>query len=237
MHILPFFQTKYQACWVLCALALLLCGCGKNVTVGLNGEMATPYHVQYDQSAEVKPPAVYVRPVSAPAGPPTALFVPLRVTQSANNIQALSRNISRQIWQIWLSQRAFSTLEYDDATVPYRAVDALGLARRRGAQLLVGGSIAHVMDGGGNGDSSLSVVIEVYDVATGTMLWQIAQGGQLNKKQASDFFLVGVQARMPEDPLGVLIRKIGYDTGMEIYNWVYPHAAKKQGWLPEGKAF
>lgn len=238
MRTLLFCQHKYSVYWAILA-CVLLSGCGKNVTVGLSGEMATPYHVQYNHSADIKPPAVYVRPTSAPAAPPTALFMPLRVTQSANNVQALSRNISRQIWQIWLSQRAFSTLEYDDSVVFYRPSDALALARRRNAQLLVGGSITHVMDGGTTGDSSLSLAIEIYDVATGALLWHIAQGGNFNKKQASDFFLMGVQARMPEDPLGVLIRTIGNDIGMEIYRWVYPHAKKGffEGILPDSKTF
>lgn len=212
--------------WVLPIVLTLLAGC--TARVGLNGEMATPYHIQYDNVVERKPPAVYVRPTTSPDAAPTALFVPLRVTQSMARPQSFSRNVSRQIWQIWLSQQAFATLEYDDTAIPMRVSDALPLARKRGAQLLVGGTIHHFMDGGTAGDSTLSLNMEIYDVASGTMLWSISQGGSIEKKQATDFFLVGVQTRMPTDPMGLLIRTLAHDMGGEVFHWVYP-GAKKSG--------
>lgn len=224
---------------LLPALALLLPlldGCGRNVTVGLKGEMATPYHIQYDATVDRKPPAIYVRPNVSPNAAPTALFVPLRITQNITRFQALSRNVSRQIWQVWLSQNAFSTLEYDDAVIPYRVADALPLARAKGAQLLVGGYIQHYLDGGSVGNSSLSLNIEVYEVATGTLLWSISQGGNFEKKQTADFFLVDAQARMPEDPMGILVRTLAHDMGLEILYWVHPDARSKGiQWRP--KAF
>lgn len=224
---------------VLFAVLAALAACANSsVSAGLGGEMATPYHIKYNDKVARNPPAVHVRPNASPDAPPTALFVPLRVTQGTSQPQALSRNISRQIWQVWLSQSAFSTLEYDDGTVPRRVADALPLARRRGAQLLVGGYVSHIMDGGTTGDSSLSLNIEIYETTTGTLLWSMAQGGSFEKKQAVDLFLVSLESRMPADPMGVLIRTLADDMGREILHWVHPHTRSKGvGDLVKGKGF
>lgn len=222
---------------VLAALSAAACA-SSPVSVGLRGEMAAPYHLKYDNWALRKPPAVYVRPNASPNSPPTALFVPLRVNQDISQPQALSRNVSRQIWQVWLSQNAFSTLEYEDAFVPARVTDALPAARRRGAQLLAGGYVNHFMDGGPGGDSSLSLHMEIYEVDTGVLLWSMAQGGSFEKKQAADLFLVSVEARMPDDPMGALIRALAYDMGMQLRYWAHPESRSKG--LPDpfkGKAF
>ena len=223
----------------LCALwGLLLTACGNSaVNVSMNGEMATPYHIHYNEKVDRNPPLVYVRPSGSPNEPITGLFVPLRLTQNMNYGRTISKNLSRQIWQTWLGQQAFAALEYEEQAEPYRVSDALALARKRGAKLLVGGYITHMLDGGTVGDSEISINIEVYEVATGNQLWSMAQGARLDKKQASDFFLFSVQSRMPADTLGLLTRTVGHDMGMELYHWVYPYARSKKGFLPEGKAF
>lgn len=220
----------------LCLLLAGMTACANSpVTASFDGEMATPYHVQYDTAVQRQPPAVYVRPNISPNTVPTGLFVPLRIAQSMNNRHAVSRNLSRQIWQVWLSQQAFSALEYDDAVAPQRVEEALWQARRRGAQLLVGGAVTHLMDGGSVGDTSLSLHIEIYEVATGNLLWSMSQGGSIEKKQATDLFLVGFQARMPTDPLGVLTRALAHDMGLEVLYWVRPDMRKRGG--PRGQAF
>lgn len=215
----------------------LLSGCGTNpVNVSMTGEMATPYHVHYTENVTRNPPILFVQPSGSPDEPLTALFVPLRVTQNINHSKNISRNLSRQLWQIWLSQKAFATLEYDDSISPHRVSDALPLARKRGAKLLIGGYITHLMDGGTVADSEESITLEIYEVATGNLLWSMGQGARLDKKQASDFYLFSIQSRMPGDPLGLITRTLAQDMGMEIYYWVNPNARSK-GFNLKGKAF
>ncbi len=215
------------------ALALFLClglsACvGGNPTTSLHGEMATPYHVTSDAQVDVSPIRVYVQPNTSPKDALRGLFVPLRVTQDVAGPKNISHNISRQIWQVWLAQRAFQALEYNDSAVPFQVSDALALAKSRGANVLVGGYITHFMDGGGVGTSSISMQIEMYEVETGVLLWSMGQGGSISKEQATDLFLVGFQERMPADPMGLTARSVGYDMGMKIKNWVEPHP-KGQG--------
>ena len=76
--------------------------------------------------------------------------------------------------------------------------------------------------------------IEIYDVASGALLWSMTQGGSMEQQKANDFYIFQVQARMPADPVGLILRTLASDMGMEVYNWVYPYANRKG---PRGKAF
>ncbi len=211
------------------ALLTLLClsGCGSQGTsLTMSGEMATPYHFYYNAGVVVSPIRVYVQPNISPTEPLRGLFVPLRVTQNISHHKTISRTVSRQLWQVWLAQKAFAALEYEDTTVPHKVEDALALARARGANVLVGGYITHYLDGGTVGDSQVSMQMEVYEVATGTLLWSMGQGGGIDKQQAQDYFLVGVQARMPADPASLTARSLAYDMGEKIANWVDPNRSR-----------
>lgn len=214
-------------------MSALLAACG-NWPVTASGNLSTPYTFQVNDWVYRNPPAIYVHPEGTPADPPRGLFVPLRVTQVTSNPATISRNLSRQVWQVWLSQRAFSTLEYDENATPFLLSESLALARRKGAQLLVGGYITHFLDGGTVGDSAVSMAIEIYDVATGVLLWSMAQGGSMDQQYANNFYIFQVQARMPADPVGLILRTLASDMGMEVYYWVYPYARNKSG---GGKAF
>ncbi len=211
---------------IFCFFALLVLsigGCGNQGTsLSLSGEMATPYHFYYNAGVAVTPVRIYVQPNISPVEPLRGLFVPLRMTQNISQHLTISRTVSRQLWQVWLSQKAFAALEYDETTVPQRVSDALALAKARGANVLVGGYITHYLDSGTVGDSQVSMQMEVYEVATGTLLWSMAQGGSIDKQQAQDYFLVGVQARMPADPASLTARSLAYDMGLKIATWVDP---------------
>ncbi len=206
------------------SLSLTACVDGTMATSS-HGEMATPYHITYDAAVVVSPIRVYVQPNIAPAEPLRGLFVPLRVTQNIAQHLSISRSMSRQLWQVWLAQESFAALEYDDRIVPDRVEDALALARARGANVLIGGYITHYLDGGTVGDSQVSIQMELYEVATGNLLWSMGQGGSIDKQQAQDYYLVGVQARMPADPAGLTARSLAYDMGAKIARWANAHKA------------
>ncbi len=233
------FFIHASALVIIMTHVLLLNGCsnsdGSGLSVGLEGETATPYHITYDAQVEVTPVRVYVHPNVTPLEPLRGLFVPLRITQDITKSKTMSRHISRTLWQVWLSQQAFAALEYDDRTVPYNVNDALAQARQRGANVLVGGYITHYIDGGTSGDSVVSMQIEMYEVATGNLIWSMGQGGRLEKQQAQDYFLVGAQARMPADPVNLTARSLAYDMGKKIVDWVKP--MRLQPGTPEGQTF
>lgn len=213
-------------------LALLLglnIGCARSPddsysSISLTGDLAAPIQIQTDNFVRRQPPAIYVRPQTPIDHKPNALFVPLRTMQQMNNAVTFSDLLSRQIWQVWLSQGAFNTLEYAPQAGPFDRNRALAIARQKGAEVVIGGFINHFMDGGSGGESSISLAIEAYDVRTGNMIWSISQGGLMDKEKKHDFYLFTITERNPGDPSGLIARSLAWDMGNIILKWVNPYA-------------
>lgn len=215
----------------LSLLLTLAAGCAttpddSRTSISLAGDFSTPIQIQIDNFVRRQPPAVYVAPRQRADHRPRALFVPLRTRQQITNAVTFSEMLSRQIWQIWLSLNAFETLEYAANAGPFEPQRALALARRQGAELLVGGYINHYMDGGSGGESSLSLAIEIYDVKSGVLLWSMAQGGLMEARQIHDFYLFSIKERNPADPSGLIARTLAWDMGREVLFWVDPAARR-----------
>lgn len=229
------FRMPRMLGYAVCLLLILLvAACASppddsRSSISLAGDFSTPIQIQTDNFVRRQPPAVYVSPQGPAAKRPRALFVPLRMVQQIGNASTFSDMLSRQIWQIWLSQNAFQALEYAPDAGPYEPQRALAVARNRGAELMVGGYINHYMDGGSGGESSLSLAMEVYDVKTGVLLWSMAQGGLMEARQVHDFYLFSIKERNPLDPSGLIARTLAWDMGREILYWVDPSARKVGG--------
>jgi len=216
---------------VLLLFSLLLASCSvSNPPVNVTGDASYPVQVQLNNWVRRQPPQIYVRPNISPTSPPTALMVPLRVTQDIRDPVSLSRNLSRTFWQAWLNQRAFSVLEYAYDAQPYDPKRALALGKQKGADLVVGGYITHYLDGGHTGTSSVSINIEVWECATGTLLWSLAQAGFLEYQNAHDFYLFQVRTRQPMDPPSAILQLLGAETGKLVHDWAH-NAPQKRGML------
>lgn len=223
-HWFKFFISKL---FIFLLLVVVSAGCARAPddsysSVSVTGNFSTPFQILTDNFVRRQPPAVYVQPQVPLGRRPTALFVPLRDTQQMVNAVTFSDLLSRQIWQIWLSLGAFQTLEYAPQAGPFDRTRALALAKRKGAELLVGGYINHYMDGGANGESSLSLNIEVYDVKSGNMIWSLAQGGMMEKEKKHNFYLFEITERNPADPSGLIARTLAWDMGRLILKWINP---------------
>lgn len=220
---------------ILFSMLLLFCavGCARSPddsysSISLAGSFSTPFQIRTDNFVRRQPPAVYVRP-EAPIGyRPRALFVPLRAVQQIGQAVTFSDMVSRQVWDVWLSQGAFSALEYAPQAGPFDRNRALALAKRKGADFVVGGVINHFMDGGSGGESSVSLGIEVYDVKTGNLIWSLAQAGLMEKEKTHDFYLFSVTERNPGDPSGLIVRSLAWDMGNLIRQWVNPQSAQAE---------
>lgn len=196
-------------------------------SISVTGDFATPFQILTDNFVRRQKPAIYVRPQGAADHKPTALFVPLRMVQQINNAVTFSTMLSRQIWQVWLSLNMFSVLEYDPYAGPFNPQRALAIARQKNAEVLVGGYINHFMDGGANGESSITLAIEVYDVKSGNMIWSISQGGLMEKEKKHDFYLFTINERNPGDPSGLIARSLAWDMGQLVLKWIDPYAGAK----------
>lgn len=221
--------AKVLGLLLLCCLALACSRSPDNSSRErrATGDLSTPFQIHINNFVRRQPPAVYVAPQQTLGRRPSALFLPLRTLQEISRPVSFSSMLSRQIWQVWLSLNAFQTLEYAAEVGPYEPESALALARRRGADLVVGGYINHYLDGGSGGTSSLSLSMEIYDARSGVLLWSMAQGGLMEARQVHDFYLFSLKERNPGDPAGFIARSLAWDMGREVLAWVDPSAVQR----------
>lgn len=152
---------------------------------------------------------------------PTALFVPLGIVQDMRDERAISLGVSRIIWQTFLTEQTFSTLEMADMNPPYKVENALGLAKAKGAEIMIGGYITYFLDGGPNGDSKIAIKLDAYHVDTGALLWSLSHSGTLAYETYEDFIFFERNKQMPTDPMSTLVYIVGSDLAKTIYPWTH----------------
>lgn len=207
-------------------LALSVCvlsGCGRP-----HGDMATLAEYSIDNSVRTSPVAVGVKPLAPLERHPRVLFMPLRVRQEVAHHVTLGREVSRQIWQEWLSMRLFSVMQFAEESGPWNANSALAQGRKLGAELVVGGYVNSYLDGGTEGKSSASIQLEIYEVRSGTMLFSLAQAGLIEKIPARDYYLFSVKERMPLDPAALVVRTLARGMGQKVQEWTQTPEERRQ---------
>ena len=223
-------RVLFRLAPLLCALVFASCN-SSNPKVNMTGDLSTPLQVQIDNWVRRQPPQIFVRPNIAPTRPPTALMVPLRVTQEIRDPLTLSRSLSRVFWQAWLGQQPFAVLEYAHDAQPYEPGRALALGKYRGADLVVGGYITHYFDGGQSGSSSVSISLEIWETATGNLLWSFGQAGFLEHQSAHDFYLFQIRTRQPMDPPSAILQVLAAETGKILHDWSHNVSPERGGVL------
>lgn len=158
----------------------------------------------------------------------TALFMPLGLVQSSVDHLPVSYGVSRILWQQFLGEQTFKVLEFASAPPPYRVDHALPMAQSMGANYLIGGYITHFFDGGMSGDSKIAIQLEIYEVATGALMWSIDQTGVLPYETDRDNVFFKVKNRMPVDSMSTLIAALGKDIATFLHFWTDEHAMKEK---------
>lgn len=217
MHRLLSILLLFTACFYA--------GCSSPPRAGVNLDLASQPTFYVDDWVRRGNPQILVHPVGTPATKPTALFVPLRVTQPMNEPSIVGNNISRMVWQNWLQNQVFPVIEFDGGATPFRPDIALRLARQKGAQVVIGGYVTYFVDGGTVGDTRVSLQLDIYDVATGQLVWSMVHAGLLERQFTNDYLLFAVKARMPSDPAWAVTNTIAADMGTQVKNWLTPPEA------------
>ncbi len=211
----------------------LLNGCatvGDSISVAYN-TVSNPEAIQtdYDEFTFVTQnrvirgdQVVMVHPNVNLQAPATALFVPFGLTQNTANASVatqISQGVSRIIWQQFLQREVFSVLELAQMNPPYRVEDAIAYARQKNAQFLVGGYITYYFEGGSTASTQLSVILELYDVSNGNLLWSIAHAGEMPYETSRDYIFFEVETAMPFDPTYEVASAIGDDMARLLRMW------------------
>ncbi len=183
-------------------------------------DLASQPVIIHDQLVTLSPLEVYVFPEGQRENPPTALFIPFRVTQPITDPTVIGQNVSYMIWQHWVQEKTFPVLEFSQTGIPYRPDVALNLAARKGADMVVGGYITYLSDGGTVGDTRLSLTVEIYDVQSGMLMWSMAQGALMTQEQRRDYLLLAVESRLPGDPFAATVAAISKTMAQKVRDWV-----------------
>jgi hypothetical protein len=193
--------------------ALLLGGCA------LEGDFANPPVLHVDEMVtRAWQPEIYVEPQNPPMRPLRAVFFPLRLRVQMANGQAHAEEMSRVFWQTWLRERVFPGLAFAQGET-WRGPQQAMLLADGSADLVVGGEITHVMFGGSSGTTQVSVRLEIYDAAAGTLLWSMAHAGEMRNAQTRDFILLTKKSRLPAEPVQAIMTALAEDMAAPVAAW------------------
>lgn len=159
---------------------------------------------------------------------PSALFVPLGLVQNNRDHEAISRGVSRLVYESFLQEQTFSALEYSDYIVPYHVEEMLPAAREKGADYLIGGLINQYYDGGETGESRFAMQLFVYQVDSGDLMWSLHHSGVLPYKPVADEGFFKIKNRMPVNPMTTLISAVGGELATLLHYWTDQEHMKEQ---------
>ena len=227
----------------VCLLSLFLSGCstsaGRSLASNVDASLAGERVIYWDEWVRKGEPQIFVSPDRAAENPPTAVFMPLRLTQKMEHANSVSYNLSRIVWQTWLQHGALPVIEFAEGAPPYRSDLALAYGRARKANLVIGGTINHFNDGGTVGDSSVSLSLEIYDVNSGNMFWSFGQAALMQVGKVNDYLLFATKSRMPTDPAAACLTAAAGDLARMVRAWAYnvsPGKSEEKNWW-QPKAF
>ena len=211
---------KIWLCFCMGLLGLLLVACdspSRRASVDFSRHSV----VYKFEEVERNRPEVHIYPVDSAIYPPNALMLPFPVTQQLGPREAepVSKSLTRILWQSMVKEEAFPVLEYAENVHIYSLTQALNLARAKGADVVITGSIPYMITGGSTGMNQLVVHMEVYDVHTTELVWSVTHSGALNAKASQDFILFQRRSKLPQDSLYTVAMALGSDLGKVLHDW------------------
>lgn len=206
------------------ALLLLLAACA------IRPEITEPPTLYVDEWVHrAWTPQATVQPAGRPMTPQKALFFPLANRLRMDNAQHVAQELSRVFWGRWLALRVFDSLPFAENEPWKSPAAAVARARAAGADLAVGGEITYLLFGGSAGTSTVSLRLDIYDTASGEMLWSMAHAGTMAAETASDYILFTKKNRLPTEPTATIMAALAEDLGkpVKLWNWYEEELRRK----------
>lgn len=202
---------------LILALVALSAGCGNGVA--FQPRLTEKSVLVVDQWVQTSPLVVMVRPKRNTMREYSALFIPFRVEQNISDVRHHGRELMRIFWTDWTSKSVFPTMVYDD-TLYYRSPEeAVRLARQKGANLAVTGVVTYLLHGGTQADTAVSLRLEVYDTATGYLVWSMEQAGRMEANTVEDYIFFARKTRLPMDPMYAVLTNISDEMAQPVLQW------------------
>lgn len=205
---------------LLLLIGLSGCATANFIDDSTHFELATQPTFFRNQWVRLSPAEVHVEPLHEVAYAPKVLFIPFRVTQDMEHARTAGYSAGRTVWQTWTGMRVFPTMEFTGDPTPYRRDTAVMQARKRGADLVIGGFVTYLYPGGTAGDTQIALQIEGIDVHSGQVVWSLSQSASMPASTKKDYLLFAVKEKMPSDPLYMCTKSIAQDLGSYVKRWM-----------------
>ena len=197
--------------------ALLLSACA-NVEPSITQQSK----VYVDAKVEKSKLAVNVRPKAQLNDSPKVLMYPFWIAQKMENHMLVGREVGRIFHQTWTGEEGFQTLAYDPELVYRGPEQAINVARRAGADLVVVGIIPYFIVGGSVDSTALTLQIRIYETKTGNLLVSMDQSARVNAKRTQDWILFSLETRLSDSPISEALASIAHDMAVPLKSWLPP---------------
>ena len=163
---------------------------------------------------------VSVHPKGKQYRPLTAYFHPFVIQQPNSDYMHLSNAFAAIFHGAWIEERLFPILEFQPGT-PYQGLNAaLAKARRRGADLLILGSVPYFYAGHTVDDTAITIQMNIYSAGNGNLLWSMMQSGRIEDKLPDDYIYFRHEYRLTEGPFNKIIRNMAKDMAIPLKAWL-----------------
>jgi hypothetical protein len=79
------------------------------------------------------------------------------------------------------------------------------------------------MQGGTQGRTSVSMLVNIYSVPEDELVWSMEHSGKIRRQSGKDFILFRTKSWMPEHPVYVLVNNLAQDLAQEVKQWTRKH--------------
>jgi OOP family OmpA-OmpF porin len=202
----------------LCALAALALSACANVEPSITQQTKVYLDAKVDKSKL----AVNLRPKNQLYDQPKALLYPFWMGQKMDNHVLVGRELARIFHQTWTGEEVFETLAFDPELTYRGPEQAINVARRAGADLVVVGIVPYFIAGGTVDSSALTLQIRIYDTKTGNLVVSMDQSARVNAKRTQDFVVISVETRLSDSAVAEAVASMAHDMAVPLKSWLPP---------------
>ena len=220
----PIFHTRHSSSFrTLAALALFaLALFGLAACANVDPSIINPTKVYRDAPVEKSKLAISLRPKSKLNDAPQVLMYPFWVSQKMTNHMLVGRELARLVQQTWNEESVFEALMYDPQLVYRGPEEAVSVARRAGADLVVVGIVPYLITGGTIDSTAVTLQIRVYETRGGNLLLSMDQHARVNAKLKQDWIFFDLHTRLSDSPLAEAMASIAHDMAVPLKSWMPP---------------
>lgn len=184
--------------------------------------VVNPSKVYRDAPVEKSKLAISVKPKSKLNDAPQVLMYPFWISQKMENAPLVGRELARLVHQTWTEEAAFETIMLDPQLTYRGPEQAVSVARRAGADLVVVGIVPYLYTGGTIDSTAVTLQIRVYETQGGNLVLAMDQSARVNARLTQDWILFDLHTRLSDSALAEAMASMARDMAVPIKSWMPP---------------